>query len=291
MGMLIPWRFVRQGLVPTVNDFEGVAQDILDVADRDRIFKGAAFIGSLPRGDLHPRSDLDLILVANDRSYALAEKLERRFQRHAASRGVPLSSHLWSSQDARLGRHSYGPSYLQTFPKTLTGYSIGRPLFECFQFPHSSVQVEMLVKLDHLLRSTQTRAGIFLARHVSDPEMIEQWLLSNWGCVVRPMRVYIPLGRRILWWLHGVLPDDGKAEVISRFLSEPAFSSLHDDYQELLDLDYRYDELLGRVVIGNERRGRYLQKVGNLLMKNFQVSLRLLQNALSLTRSAATKAA
>lgn len=291
MGMLIPWRFVRQGLVPTVADFEEVATDILALVQRERAFKAAAFVGSLRRGDIHPRSDLDLILVAYDRSFERAQELERKFRCTSLARAIPLDSHLWSSSDARLGRHTYGPSYIDTFPVKLDRFSVGVPLVECFRVPRSSVQVEMLQKLEHKLHSTRTRAGIFLARHVSDPEMIEHWLLSNWGRVVRPMRLHITLGRRMLWWLHGVLEDDGKAEVISRFLAEPAFTSLHGDYQELLDLDYRYDELLGRVVIGRERRGNYLRKVGNLLMKNFRVSLRLLQNAVSLTRSAATKAA
>lgn len=291
MGMLLPWRFVRQGLVPTVADFEEVATDILTLAQRERAFKAAAFVGSLRRGDIHPRSDLDLILVAYESQIERAQELERKFRRTSLARAIPLDSRLWSSSDARLGRHSYGPSYMDTLPTELDRFSIGVPLAECFRVPRSSVQVEMCEKLEHKLHSTRTRAGIFLARHVSDPEMVEHWLLSNWGRVVRPMRVHITLGRRMLWWLHGVLQDDGKAEVISRFLEEPTFVSLRDDYQELIDLDYKYDELLGRVVIGCERRGRYLQKVGNLLMENFQVSLRLLQNALSITRSAAKRAA
>lgn len=291
MGMLIPWRFVRQGFVPTVADFEGVACDILGVVARERVFKAAAFVGSLRRGDIHPRSDLDLILVAYDRSLGRAQELERKFRRISLSRAIPLDSRLWSSSDARLGRHIYGSSYLDTFPTELDRFSIGLPLAECFRVPRSSVQVEMLEKLEHKLHSTRTRAGIFLARHVLDPEMVEQWLLSNWIRVVRPMRIYITLGRRMLWWLYGALQDDGKAEVISRFLAEPTFSSLHGDYRKLLDLDFRYDELLGRVVIGREHRGSYLRKVGKLLTENFQVSLRLLQNAISLTKRVATQAA
>lgn len=291
MGMLLPWCFVRQGIVPAVVDFEGVACDILEVAARESVFKAAAFVGSLQRGDIHPRSDLDLILVAHDRRFDRAQELERKFQRVSLARAIPLDSRLWSSSDARLGRHSYGPSYLETFSTELDRFSIGRPLAECFRVPRSSVQVEMLEKLEHKLHSTRTRAGIFLARHVSDPEMVEHWLQSNWMRVVRPMRVHVTLGRRMLWWLHGVLQNDGKAEVISRFLAEPAFSALHGDYQKLLDLDYRYDELLGRVVIGRERRGSYLRKVGNLLMKNFSVSLQLLQDAVSITRGSAIKAA
>lgn len=291
MGMLIPWRFVRQGHVPTVGDFEEVARDILEVATHEPAFKAAAFVGSLRRGDIHPRSDLDLILVAYDRYLGRAQELERKFRRTSMARAIPLDSHVWSSSDARLGRHSYGPSYLETFPTELDRFSIGRPLAECFRVPRGSVQVEMLEKLEYKLHSTRTRAGIFLARHASNPELVELWLLSNWGRIVRPMRVYITLGRRMLWWLHGVLPDDSKAEVISRFLAEPVFASLHDDYQELIDLDYQYDELLERVVKGEERRGSYLRKVNKLLMENFKVSRRLLANALSLTRNTATRAA
>lgn len=284
MGMIIPWRFVRQGLVPTVGDFEEVARSILDVAAHERVFKAAAFVGSLARGDLHPRSDLDLILVAYDKHVAHARELERKFQRTSLARGIPLDSHLWSSSDARLGQHTFGPSYLETLPTTLDRFAIGRPLAECFRVPESSIQVEMLEKLEYKLHSTRTRAGIFLARHVSDLDMVEGWLLSNWGRVVRPMRVHITIGRRLLWWLHGTLENDGKAEVISSFLAEDAFEPLHVDYEQLVTLDYQYDELLGRACTGSFRRGRYLQRVGDLLRENFRVSLQLLSRAVGLIR-------
>ncbi|MEK7620354.1 MAG: hypothetical protein AAB413_03910 [Patescibacteria group bacterium] len=291
MGMIFPWRLARQGNVPSETDFEEVAHDILELADQERVFKGVAFVGSLVRGDLQWGSDLDLILVARPSKFARAQALERQFGRLATERAVPLSSWLWNANDAACGRHMYGPSYLQTFPRKLGRFAIGKPLADCFQVPYGSVQEEMLQKLVSNLRSTQARGGIFMSRHFGCDHNLEAWLQRNWEANFRPLRRHIVIGRWLLWWLHGVLPDDGKAEVISRFLAEPEFSSLHGDYKELLDLDYRYDELLGRVVVGRERRGSYLRKVGNLLMENFQVSLRLLQNALSLTRRATTKAA
>ncbi len=284
MGMIIPWRFVRQGLVPTAGEFEGVAHAILDIADREKVFKAAAILGSVARGDHHPRSDLDLILVAHDRTYARAQDLERRFGRLAADRGIPFDCHLLSASDARLGRHMYGPSYMGTFPTGPTPYSIGRPLAECFRVPETSVQAEMLKKLEHKLHSTRTRAGIFYARYHPDPDALESWLLSNWSRVVRPLRVHITLARRLLWWRHGVLHDDGKAEVITRFLAEQTFAPLHEDYQALLHFDYRYDELFARAVNGRERRASYLRKVGDLLDDNFRVSLNILANAVDLTR-------
>lgn len=291
MGMILPWRFVRQGLVPTVADFEGVARDILDVAERERAFKAAAFVGSLFRGDLHPRSDLDLILVAHGQDLGPARELERRFHRIALARAIPLDSQLWSETDARRGRHAYGPSYIETLPTTLGPYAFGLPLARCFRVPRSSVQDEMVLKLEQKLHSTRTRAGIFNARYGLDSDRVEDWLLSNWGRVVRPMRVHITLGRRMLWWLHGELPSDGKADVIAQFLAEQTFESLCVDYAQLVELDYRYDELLVRACTGSVRRGRYLRDVAELLRKNFRVSLLLMQNAVALTKRAARQAA
>jgi predicted nucleotidyltransferase len=289
MGMLFPWRFIRQGLVPTLLDFERVAQDILNDAQQARAFKAAAFVGSLVRGDLNSRSDLDLILVARDRRIGQARELQQLFQRHATSHGIPLDSRLWSSRDARLGRHTYGPSYLQTFPMGPTRFSIGRPLAVCFTVPDSSVQMEMVHKLDYKLHSTQTRAGIFLARYRENSATVEEWLESNWTRVVRPMRSYITLGRRLLWWRHGTLPNDGKVEVITKFLAEPAFASMHADYQLLVDLDSLYDELLTRALDGRVRRKNYLLQVAVLLQGNFRVSLQLLKKAVSLTKGSETE--
>ncbi|TAL50256.1 nucleotidyltransferase domain-containing protein [Patescibacteria group bacterium] len=277
--------------MPTVGDFEEVARNILEVASNQRAFKAAAFVGSLARGDINPRSDLDLILVAHDKKIVQARELERKFRRTSLARGIPLDSRLWSSSDACRGRHTYGPSYLQTLPTTLDQYAIGRPLAECFRVPGSSVQMEMLEKLEHKLHSTRTRAGIFLARHVSDPLMVEDWLMSNCSRVVRPMRVYVTVGRRLLWWLHGTLPNDGKTEVIAQFLSEETFLSLHAGFTQLVELDHYYDELLGRACTGSSRRSRYLHKVGELLRENFRVSLRLLSDAVSLIRGSSVCAA
>lgn len=292
MGMLLPWRFVRQGFVPRDQDFKEVSSRILEIARRERVFKAVAFVGSLKRGDLNPRSDLDLILVAHDRHVDFAQVLEREFQRLSLERTIPLDSRLWRSSDARRGRHSYGPSYLETFPTKPDQFSVGVSLADCFRVPHSSVQVEMTERLVHKLHSTRTRAGIFLARYASDSEMIERWLESSWGRVVRPMRVHITVGRRTLWWLHGSLSDDGKAAVIRQFLAEPELSALHNDYQHLVNLDNEYDEFLTSCILdGRECRVGYLQKVGNLLTENFRVSLRLLQNILALMKGRATQAA
>ncbi|MBI4592428.1 hypothetical protein HY733_03210 [Candidatus Uhrbacteria bacterium] len=291
MGMILPWRFVRQGFVPRVDDFGEVAGRILGIASRERVFKGAAFVGSLARGDLHHRSDLDLILVALDRQFDRAQELERYFLRVACTSAVPLDSRLWSASDARLGRHVYGPSYLQTFPREETLFSVGVPLGLCFRLPTgSSVQREMVEKLEHKLRSTRVRAHVFFARQ-ADSNAVESWLLSNWGRVVRPLRVHITIGRRLLWWLRGSLESDGKAEVVADFLAEDAFAVLHADYRQLLAIDWEYDELLARAHRPTQRRDRYLRKVGDLIAENFRVSLRLLSRAVSLIKRATSCAA
>jgi len=277
MGMILPWRDVRLDRVPSVQDFEDTATEILEIVGANsRVFKGAAFSGSVARGDLSPRSDLDLTLVGYDGSYTLARSLARDFDALAARRGIPLDCHLWPASLARLGRHGYGPSYLETFPRFPDAYAVGRPLAECFRVRPGCIDKEMRAKMTHKLRSTRTRAWIFETRHADDLEMVEQWLVGSWSRVVRPMRVHVTLGRRLLWWRHASLPYDGKADVINQFLRERTFEPFHERYSTLCDLDQDYDRLLARACAGKERRCRYLKKVKDLLLRNFRVSLGLL---------------
>ncbi|MBM3204857.1 hypothetical protein FJZ48_02655, partial [Candidatus Uhrbacteria bacterium] len=145
----------------------------------------------------------------------------------ATEQNIPLDVKLWLSSAARHGFHPYGPSYLSTFPMEMRPFAIGKPLGECFRIPCTSVQEEMRSKLGHKLHSTRVRAHFFSARHAAHPDSIDRWLASSWGRIVRPMRVYVTIGRRLLWWQNGSLPDDGRDSVTGAFLAEQAFARLH----------------------------------------------------------------
>ncbi len=282
MGIILPWQDIRRDRVPSVHDFHQTASEIMQVISANtRVFKGAAFVGSLPRGDVCVRSDLDMTAVAFDGSFTLAKSLIRDFEGVASGRGIPLDCHLWSSSDARLGRHPYGPSYTETFPRSQCGYVVGRPLGECFRVLPGRVSDEMVAKMLRKERSTRARAWHFMQTKADRPDEVERWLVSSWMRVVRPMRVHVTLGRRLLWWHNDCLPHDGKADVIAQFMDERAFGPFHDRYHALCELDSEYDCLLARACAGNERRGRYLARVSRLLRENFRVSLDLLSSVTS----------
>ncbi len=279
MGLMIPWVDILANRVPSVRDFETTAQEILQLAgDNRQVIKGAAFWGSIVRGDLVPgRSDLDLVVVGVDSSMELARGLVRDFQAMAFERRVALDCHVLSANDAYYQtRHGFGPSYRETFTRPHPDFMVGVPLERCFRISPGSVQREMIEKMNRKLRSTRSRDAIFRLRHAQDPELIERWLVSSWTNVVRPMRVHVTLGRRLLWWLNGRLEEDGKHEVINRFLEEKAFEPFHGRYEHLVELDHQYDELLDAAGKNRVRRGRYLIKTARLLCENFRVSLDLL---------------
>jgi hypothetical protein len=279
MGIIVPWRDVRQKRVPSIDDFHESASEVMRlIGANPRVFKGAAFIGSVARGDVCPRSDLDLIAVAYDGSFTLARGLIRDFDGLARSRGIPLDCQLWPSSVARLGRHAYGPSYLETLPRTSGEYEFGTPLIDCFRVRPGCVGDEMVRKMDRKMRSTRSRAYHFSSTRAHSTDNVERWLVSSWMRVVRPMRVHVTLGRRLLWWRDSHLLSDGKADVIDRFMEEPSFRPFHDRYRALCHLDTEYDLLLRRACAGNERRGRYLKRVTRLLMANFKISLDLLSS-------------
>ncbi len=285
MGLIIPWGDIHTDRVVSVRAFEHTAHQMLQtIAMHPNIIKGAAFVGSISRGDVCPlRSDLDLIVVARDPTLPLVKSLVCDFVAMAAERRIALDACLIGANEAY---HSprFGPSYRETFSRVHRDFSVGVPLDRCFRVPPGSVQDEMVAKMAFKLRSTRARAGLFYKtrlelQHGSD-RAIESWLNSSWRRVVRPMRVHITLGRRLLWWHHGRLDQDGKRDVIDQFLSEPTFTPFHEDYQQLMSLDQDYDVLLDQAHAGQVKRVHYLRKVGRLLRRNFQVSQRLLHRVL-----------
>ncbi|NQV89517.1 MAG: hypothetical protein HQ488_04310 [Parcubacteria group bacterium] len=296
MGLIIPWKDIREGRIASVSDYERTAEDALRaIGAHPKIFKGAAFIGSIARGDLcAPRSDLDLFMVAHNGEMGSARSMARDFRRTADDRRVYLELDLVSAFDAYFSPH-LGPSYRETLTRCHPEYSVGVPLAQCFRVSPGDVQAEMVRKMAFKLRSARARYAHFLRtclelEHGSD-RAIEAWLVSSWSREVRPMRMHIRLGRRLLWWHHGHLQHDGKDAIIAQVLSEPAYEMFHTSYTELVQLNRRYDVLLASAREGNVKRVHYLRMVGRLVCQYFSVSIPLLEKVVDFMTSESIRCA
>ena len=285
MGLMIPWGDIQTGRVPTIRDYEVTAKEILyHIGVHPDIFKGAAFIGSIVRGDLSaPRSDLDLVIVARDRSLLQARNIARDFRRIAADRRVHLELDVVGAHEAYFSPR-LGPSYKETLRLCVPEFSAGIPLADCFRVPPGDIQQEMLEKMLFKLRSARARCGHFLnaCLHLDSgsDRAIESWIESCWYREVRPLRMHVRLGRRLLWWHHGSLSHDGKKDVIEQFLGNPSFAPFHPNYREMVCLNRRYDDLLSRACDGQVKRVHYLRKVGRIVNRYFRKSIPLLRDVL-----------
>lgn len=287
MGLVYPWEMVRQGHVPTEADFVRVRSEIMGLLRGNRgLLHSASMVGSVCRGDFTPRSDIDLITVFADGRPEESAALVRQIRHLTASAHLTLDVHALTLSQARdPNAHHFGPSFKETFAGLGRSRCAVGPFTRTFVFsPADSVRDEMLRKTEHKLNSTIQRASHF-RKICDDYGSLEDWLAVSWRDIKRPLRVHVTIARRVLWWRHGRLAEDGKDAVDQAFLGDPRLERYHSDFVYLRSLDQQYSRLLKGALKSQVDRRQYYLEVRDLFRSNFAASINLLRQLVSAMRA------
>ena len=286
MGFLYSIDRIRSGRIPCREDFDRMRAVVMEAMQQHPDVVAASVYGSVLRGDHSPRSDLDLVVVCRNDSVNYIQALVDKLSDDASARHIFLSVHLHSVSDARAGRHAFGPSCRVTMWQIAQeGHAKGRP-YQWLLTPNADMRLEMEQKL--LWKATQLKrqANVFLSRVGIDtsPERVEAWLERSFRQGDRPFHFYMGFARWMLWWKHCQLKDDSKTGVVTKFLAEPEFSELHEDFKALLLLDRDYDVLLNHVRSHRISSQQYYTLVVKMVADVFTIAKRLLLRARVLMR-------
>lgn len=285
MGFLYSWDRIRRGQIPRLTDFDAVRSRVKDVLYEHPGVVAATVYGSVARGDVTPRSDFDLLVIARSADAQCIQGLIEDVMLFAQERYVVMSVHAYTVAQARAGDHKFGPSYRLTLQRLVAqGIAKGLPHKYLLCNTQNDIRFEMR---GHMLRVRQRLAGIH-AHYKADVttgtnDEIEHWLEEQnpIGSYRSPsFHTYINVARRMLWWKYGVLLIDGKDEVCRAFIDDINFRSLQRDFKTLWKADAGYDRLLQSVQEGDVQRGVYLKTVRTLAVIVFATATRLLRNAL-----------
>ncbi|NBS41361.1 hypothetical protein EBS80_01760 [bacterium] len=284
MGFLYSWERVQRGAIPSLSAFP-VLRDAFTAELRasPAIVAGSVY-GSVTRGDVSTRSDMDLFLVYETAERARVRRMLRGFRARAVAEHVSLHMSI-HSVDAAAETIRYGPSFRQTWERMRTaGLLVGEPeRYYRALFPHD-VRSEMSSKIRRYVAKVRrqqrryeklSRTRGWMSRH------LERWHAAS----VRPAHVHVNVARWLLLWRDGALGDDGKYAVVRRVLAAPEFASVHADMLAIRDMDAEYGRLLARARRGSVPSSAYNREIRGMLDELLPRNTRLLVEARRLTNA------
>lgn len=282
MGFLFSLERVRGDAIPTLNAFPILRDEIMrELRACPAIVAGSVY-GSSMRGDVSTRSDMDMFLVYETAERNRVSHMLRRLGDRARSVHISLHASI-HSVDAAARTDRYGPSFRETWERMRTkGLLIGEP--ECYYralFPYD-VQSEMSNKIHRYVgkvrRQQRQFAELPRTRGWLDRQL-ERWYADS----VRPAHVYVNVARWLLLWRDGTLGDDGKHSVTRRLLASSEFTSVHETFEGIRDLDGGYNQLLRKMRRGEISGAEYSHGVRTLLNALLPANVFLLTEAHRLT--------
>lgn len=289
MGFLYPWHMIREGQIPSRDDFDAVRKIIMKALHQNSDVVAASIYGSVMRGDHNVRSDLDLAVVCRNESIRRTQRFIERLRVNARKRHVVVCAHVHTVSEARAGHHPFGPSYLVTmrsiFRKNECVKGIPHQYFVCSD---KNVRTEMERKLARYLKALQKHVEAF--HQLADKNLPEyaasEWLKKSYQAGVRPFHYYISFARWMLWWHHGELLDDRKDTVVKSFLDEPSLRLLHADFRALREFDRDYDALFAEARAETISETKYHRDVFHMVATVYEIVVRLFERARIFTTNA-----
>lgn len=300
MGFVFPWAAIEatwkerdpgRARVPELSDLidarDGALAAFNDPANKAVVQFAGVFGSIIPkRRDHTRRSDLDTFLLYREGMKDKALVLMRDIRETAKkSHGVAVNGRVIPVAAARRGEHPFGPSY-RTMWENLASQDppmlVGDPdrLSATLKMtPGRTVRQEMQSRILRYKRRMRRHQRDF--KRIRDAQGMDRELEKQWGRCVRPLHMYLNLARKLLWWQHGELPDDGKKAVFREFRREKAFEKLRDPFEALIAIDREYDELLERALERKVDKEAYQAAVFDIIKRVFRENVRLLDLAVS----------
>lgn len=284
MGFLYSWERVQRNAIPNLAAFPRLRDEFTGELRSSPVIVAGSVYGSVTRGDVGARSDMDLFLVYETGERARVRKMLRGFRERAVAEHVSLHMSI-HSVDAAAETVRYGPSFRQTWERMrVAGLLVGEPeRYYRALFPHD-VQSEMSSKIRRYVAKVRRQQ-----RRYEELSRTRGWmsrLLERWHAAsVRPAHVHVNVARWLLLWRDGVLGDDGKHAVVRRVLADSAFASVHEDMSAIRDMDADYDRLLAHARSGAVTSATYNREIRGMLDELLPGNVRLLLDARRLTES------
>lgn len=295
MGFLFPYSAIeatwqadpRRPQVPKPSDLIAARDEALTAfrhpANKACVLFAGVFGSIIPaRGDHTRRSDLDVFLVYPEGMQQKAIQLMRNIRESAKRKhSVSVNGRIIPVVRARRGQQPFGPSFHAMWEELdRQGMLVGDPrkLAAVLKVPDGrTVRQEMQSRVLRYARRSRKHQRAF--RKIRDANRMDRELGKQWGRCVRPLHLYLNLARKLLWWQHGKLPDDGKEAVFREFRREREFQDLMPAFQALIEIDKAYDDLLERALRNEVTASEYRTAVYGILKRTFEQNAALLAGA------------
>lgn len=238
MGQVFTWNAVRNRKVPARESFAVVAKSLRTTLATEPTIAAALLFGSVVRGDLNIRSDVDCLVLYETNGEAIAMETMHALDMAAHSLHVPINFTPCDTQLAQTRLHHLGVSFLRHLQASIDAGGCIKGDLVALVAPTISAKLE----IESYIKMKMYNMQESLAQMTSfSEERMASFLkkaLEASTHVARKMLIY-----------EGTLEGDSKREVQQRYQETmpPRLSQL---FGHLLSVDARYSLELERQLEG-----------------------------------------